>query len=87
MYWRYHDLIFDREGELENGSFVAFANALNLNISEFNTCLSSNETLSEVEKYKSDAIEVGIYGTPTFIFGDKSLVGPQSYKNLEKFVT
>lgn len=24
-YWRYHDLIFDRERELENGSFVAFA--------------------------------------------------------------
>jgi len=86
MFWRYHDLIFDREGDLENGSFVAFANALDLNISKFNKCLSSNETLSEVEKYKSDAVEVGIYGTPTFIFGEKSLVGPQSYKNLKNLV-
>ena len=86
-YWTYHDLIFDREGELENGSFVAFANALDLNISEFNKCLASNSTLEEVEKYKSDAIEVGIYGTPTFIFEDESLVGPQSYKNLKNLIT
>ena len=86
-YWRYHDLLFDREGELENWSFVAFANALDLNISEFNKCLSSNETLSEVERYKSDSMEVGIYEIPTFIFEDKSLVGPQSYKNLKNLIS
>jgi hypothetical protein len=87
MYWRYHDLIFDRTGELENGSFIAFANALDLNISEFNKCLSFNETLSMIEKSRAEATEVGIYGTPTFIFENKSLVGPQSYKNLKNLVT
>jgi len=85
-FWSYHDLIFDRVGDLENSSFVEFANVLDLNISEFNKCLSSNKTLSEVERYNGEAIEVGIYGTPTFIFEDKSLVGPQSYKNLKNLV-
>ena len=86
-YWRYHDLIFDRERELDNSSFVEFANALDLNISEFNKCLSSNETFDKIKSSRAEAVEVGIYGTPTFIFDDKSLVGPQSYKNLKNFIT
>lgn len=86
QFWRYHDLLFDREEDLANSSFVRFAYSLNLDILEFNKCLISNSTLGEIEKYKQDATEVGIYGTPTFIFEDDYLVGPQSYKSLEKLV-
>lgn len=86
-YWRYHDLLFDRIGDLTNSSFVEFASSLDLNISKFDKCLVSNSTLSEIERYRNDASEVGIYGTPTFIFGEKFLVGPQSYKTLKNFIS
>lgn len=85
-YWEYHDMLFDKQSELNAGSFVDFAGELDLNITRFNDCLASNATKQEIAKYRADALEVGIYGTPTFVIGNNSLVGPQKYKTFKSII-
>lgn len=85
-YWEYHDLIFERQESLSNESFVDFALMLDLNISEFKKCFDSNETNDKIAELQAEAVSAGIYGTPTFIAGDKVLVGPQSYGKLKAII-
>ena len=85
-FWEYHDLLFKEQENLNAGSFVSLAKALDLNVDEFGTCLSSNSTQNEIARYKSEALDIGIYGTPTFFIGNISLVGPQSYKTFKDLI-
>ncbi len=81
-YWEYHDLLFEQDS-LNEGSFVDIAMMLDLNMTQFNACLNDNSTSARIKGLQNEAGLAGIYGTPTFIIGDKVLVGPQSYKTLK----
>jgi protein-disulfide isomerase len=86
QYWDYHDLLFDVSRNLTNSSFIEIAQALRLNETQFLTCLNSNNTRAEIDKSYSEAMEVGIYGTPTFFINNKSYVGPQEYSKLKEII-
>jgi protein-disulfide isomerase len=85
-YWDYHDLIFERQESLNNESFDEFALMLDLNITRFDECFSSNKTDIEIKALENEASGAGIYGTPTFVLGNNVLVGPQSYKTFENLI-
>ena len=85
-FWEYHDLLFEKQDELNDESFVEFAAMLDLNIAKFSACLASNSTLDEIDRYRREALEIGIYGTPTFVIGGEVLVGPQSYKTFKDLI-
>lgn len=79
IYFAYHDEIFNRTNSNGNGMPVEelnnIAKDLNLNISDFSTCLDSEKYLSEVQKDLSDAAAVGANGTPAFFVGKSSTDG------------
>jgi len=84
-YWKYHDLLFEQEN-LSDDIFVDIALMLNLDIDKFQECFDGNSTSSRITQLQDSALEVGIYGTPTFVFGEDVLVGPQKYKTLKNLI-
>ncbi len=85
-FWEYHELLFDFKDKINNSTFVSLALELGLDVAEFNECFNSERTFVEIERYKKEASDVGIYGTPTFVFGEEVLVGPQKYKTFKNLI-
>ena len=84
-YWEYHDLLFEQDS-LNKGSFVDIALMLDLNTTKFEECFDSKQADNEIKRLETEAVDAGIYGTPTFIFGDSVLVGPQNYKTFKNLI-
>ncbi|MEM4259328.1 MAG: thioredoxin domain-containing protein [Candidatus Pacearchaeota archaeon] len=84
-YWEYHDLIFEQDN-LNNESFGKIAMTIGLDMGKFNRCFGANSTLARIRELQNEAREIGIYGTPTFVIGNKVLVGQQNYKTFKSVV-
>ena len=82
-YWEYHDILFEKQLELNDSAFANFAENLRMNTAEFNSCFLANKHQDKIDASSSSASEVGIYGTPTFFINGKSFVGPQKYSTLK----
>ncbi|MCH8318548.1 MAG: DsbA family oxidoreductase [Bacteroidetes bacterium] len=54
---------------------------------ELKAYMESDEAEREIEASSKEAVKLGITGVPTFIIGDKMIVGAQSYKVLKKAIT
>ena len=67
-FWEFHDLLFANQQALTVPSLKQYAGQLNLNQSQFDSCLDSGKFTAKVNKQASDAQAVGITGTPgTFV--------------------
>ncbi len=65
---------------------VDIAKKIGLNIKELENYLRSNEADKILEKHKEEAIKDQINGVPTFIIGEKKIVGAQPYNVIKKVV-
>jgi len=63
-YWVYHDLLFNRQGEIPSMDFVAVAEELRLDTTQFKQCFDSRKYQDEVQKDYDDGIAAGVTGTP-----------------------
>lgn len=86
MFWEYHDLLFENQDNLNNGTLKAIAKQIGMNTTQFNECFDTNEYKDEVNKEISDGISAGIYGTPTIFINDQVFVGPKTYNELKKAI-
>ena len=87
-YWQYHDELYNNWGG-ENTGWVnqkaldQFANNVNLDLTEFNTCMSNNKYEQKVLDNQQFGEKLGINATPSFIiFSDKkitTIIGAQPY--------
>jgi protein-disulfide isomerase len=85
-YWEYHDALFENHDALSDTMFVEIAKQLKINTTQFKDCYTTKRYQEEVDADYQNAMEVGIYGTPTFFVNDKNLVGPQDYKTFANMV-
>lgn len=74
-FWPYHDLLFQRQAGVNNGTFSrdnlkAYAAELGLNTQAFNGCLDSRKYEKPVEKALEQAKALGLKGTPSFVVID-----------------
>ncbi|MBI4361457.1 DsbA family protein [Candidatus Micrarchaeota archaeon] len=77
-FWPMHDALFDAQPNHDRENLVALADGLGLDVSAFNACLDSPRVQQRLDADVSAGKAAGIYGTPTFFFGNVTLVGPQS---------
>lgn len=89
-FWEMHNLIFAGQSNWETKSnsnakdiFIGYAQALNLNLDQFNQDLNSAEVRGKVEADYQSGLKAGVNSTPTFYLAGKK-IQPQSY---EEFVT
>lgn len=88
-FWEMHDRLFTNQQALAAADLTKHAEALNLNVGQFQTCLDSGRYAADVQADMADAGKMGINGTPTFLFGTvqpdgtvkvvKKMVGAQPY--------
>jgi protein-disulfide isomerase len=63
-YWKYHDLAFDKQAELNKDSHLALAKDLKLNMDKFNKCMLSKSSVSKIDFSMQEAKRIGVEGTP-----------------------
>lgn len=77
-FWDYHDILFANwEGE-NVGSFydkrlLAFATALNLDMTKFKSCFDAKKYMSQIEADKTAGDQAGVQGTPSVFVAGKEL--------------
>jgi len=97
-FWEFHDMIFSKASEWGRLSaddlsykLNEYATTLELDISSFDTCLSSQEIADEVNADLNDARKYGATGTPTFFIGNEKdgfikLVGAQPFSTFQSII-
>lgn len=87
-YWQYHDELYNNWGGENTGwvnqkSLDQFANNVNLDLIEFDTCISDKKYEQKVMNNQQFGTKLGVNATPSFIiFSDKkilTIVGAQPY--------
>ncbi len=74
-FWQYHDYVYSHQGQENSGAFAKpnlkkFAQALGLNISQFNNCLDSGKYTAFIQQETQQGSTYGVSGTPaTFVNG------------------
>ncbi len=71
-YWQYHDMLFanntgENVGDYTTRKLQAFAEALGLDMTAFNSCLDSGKYAERVTQDGVDGMEAGINATPSFV--------------------
>lgn len=71
-YWQYHDLLFanntgENVGDYTTRKLQALAEALDLDMTAFNSCLDSSKYAERVTQDGIDGMEAGINATPSFL--------------------
>lgn len=90
-FWEMHDLIFSNQGTWEGLSDVretvtGYARSLGLNVDQFQKDLDSNELKTRVDNASEDAINLGLYYTPTFFLNGKLIENPKSLDEFKKII-
>ena len=88
-FWEMHDRLFANKQALTPADLTKHAEALQLNVGQFQTCLDSGRYAADVKADMAEAAKAGISGTPSFLFGvvqpngtikvTKKIVGSRAY--------
>jgi len=93
-FWEYHDILFDVQSHFNNNvtdeqalnTINSAAGQLNLNITQFSTCLNSDNAKQKVLSDIDLGNKLGLKGTPTFFIGGQELVGPQTFDTFKSIL-
>lgn len=83
-FWDFHNLLFARQNGENQGAFtldklIGFAKELKLDMTRFEPCLTSNETLARVQADAQEGRTAGVTGTPTFFINGQLFAGARPY--------
>jgi len=85
-FWEMHDTLFQNAGALDVDDLKQYAADLGLDTETFNVCLDSGEKGDLVDADTAMGRQLGVSGTPTFIVGDITVVGAQSYSAIKETI-
>lgn len=85
-YWEMHDLLFENQATWSKSanandvkkSFSDYANQLKLDVTKFNSDLTSSAVANRVDRDVQSGNAMSISGTPTFFLNGKKLTNPGS---------
>ena len=90
-YWEYHDELYtnwagEKTGWVTRNSLNTFAETVNLNLEEFNSCLDSGKYNQRVLDHQDFARQIGVDATPSFfIFNDEKIIKIRGNQPLDVF--
>lgn len=96
-YWEMHDQLFGNQNALNSTDMSLHAKTIGIDAAKFQQCLDSKKYESEVRQRTTEAINIGVRGTPTFFLGLTtpddpklkvltSLSGAQPYLNFKEAI-
>ena len=90
-FWEFHDTLFtnwtgENVGDFTQEKLIQYAKALDLNMAEFESCLSGEKHKGTVDQDKAQAAADGVSATPTFLINGFKVEGAQPYDILKDFI-
>ncbi|HLC51942.1 MAG TPA: thioredoxin domain-containing protein [Candidatus Nanoarchaeia archaeon] len=85
-FWEMHDLLFERGVAGGTASFKAYAKELDLKASDFDSCLDSGKTASEIQADMALGGQSGIQGTPGFVVNGQIISGAQPFTVFQQVI-
>jgi protein-disulfide isomerase len=90
-FWKYHDLLFQRQNGENKGTFAKdnlkqFATELNLDAQAFNDCLDSGKYTQLVQQLTQTAQSIGVRSTPAFLVNGYAIIGAQPYSVFQQAI-
>ena len=85
-FWEMHDKIFENQDAIGVSSLKQYARDIGLDSAQFDACLDSGQTASEVKKDLADGQKLGVSGTPAFFINGQLVSGAQPFSVFEKAI-
>lgn len=82
-FWEMHDMIFERQDELNDKALLKFAAALKLDLPQFKDDLPDPELADKVESNFESGVRSGVNGTPSFFINGFKYNGGFDYASLK----
>jgi protein-disulfide isomerase len=74
-FWEFHDKMYQNQALLSEEVFGEFAQQLNMNVTQFDSCMASGRHTQEVLDDYTDGVGAGVRGTPTFFINGNKIPG------------
>ena len=81
-FWEMHDILFENQIALEEEDLLQYAEALNLDTTEFSEALATGKHLPRIKQDFMGGVRSGVNGTPTFFVNGKRHDGSYAYPEL-----
>ena len=81
-FWEMHDLLFQNQQALDEGSLLIYAADLGLDIGRFSTDLQSPDVLERIQRDIEGGIRSGVEGTPSFFINGWKYEGAWDQESL-----
>ncbi|MGV8086752.1 MAG: DsbA family protein [Candidatus Woesearchaeota archaeon] len=85
-YWEYREYVFANQQQQFEEDLVSYAKELNLNITQFKSCLDEDKYKSLVNQSYIEGINSGITVTPTFFINNQTIIGAKDFKEFKKAI-
>lgn len=85
-FWEYSDQLFENQAKLGGSFYKELAGQLNLNMDQFNNCVSSRKYKDKVEADLQEGIKAGVRGTPSSFINGELVSGAVTYEKLKQAV-
>jgi len=72
-FWRYHDLAFARQDTLNSDAVMEIAKDAGVDLDSFQACIDSSVPATFVSRGESEAVRLGITGTPAIFLNGRRL--------------
>jgi protein-disulfide isomerase len=79
MFWQMHDMIYEHQPQLNIRSLLGFAEALELNMIQFEEDMSNKTVAAKVEADLESGMRSGVNGTPSFFINTYKYNGVYDY--------
>jgi protein-disulfide isomerase len=90
-FWEFHDTLFtnwtgENVGDFTTEKLIQYAESLDLDMEQFETCLNDGKYRERVEEDKAQARADGVNATPTFIINGNLVEGAQPFEVLKHII-
>jgi len=83
-FWELHDTIFANQKDLNEENLKKWAEEMELDMTEFNTCLDTHKYAEKVKLSMTEGQKVGVSGTPSVLIEDQLVVGAVPFEDVEQ---
>ncbi len=85
-YWEYHDVLFANSSKQGRDDLMEYARGLKLDDKQFDACLSSEHTKTEIEQDLQLGGRVGVVAAPSFFVNGVFVSGARTAADFEKII-
>lgn len=85
-FWKFHDLVFDNQKELDNASLEKYAKKAGVNVQKYQECMTGKRYSSLIQKDLDYGEKIGVKSTPTFFVNGELVSGAVPYEQFAEIV-